>query len=129
MLGKEKEKNLYTMLIAVWALFTFITVLFVYAIVSTQVGGVNKKVERLEKFLDLQYAQIWGEENYETALEISELTKEDNKKQMEEYLKSIKAQKEAPVNLPSLPVEAPIEANSEVIELSAEDLESTIEIK
>lgn len=128
MLGKEKEKNLYTMLIAVWSLFTFVTIIFVYAIVDTKLNVTNEKVERLEKFLDLQYAQIWGEENYETALKISELSKEENKKQMEDYLKNLEAQKEAQGNLAPLPFSPPAKSNSEVIELSDEDINAPIEI-
>lgn len=123
MLGKDKEKNLYSMLIAVWALFAFIVIVFTYGIVDYKIRNISTNwnnveesasldwsdSEKLDKILNLQYAQIWGETNYDTVLKISELSKDKTKAQMDKYLSDLENGEvpEQPSNAPAAPAASP----------------------
>lgn len=101
MLGKEKEKNLYSMLIAVWGMFTFVTVIIVYGMLDYKLRSFDKLSSNTEKLLNLQFSQMWWEENYETMLQIWELSKVQVTSQMNDYIEQLKAQNswEAPSNV------------------------------
>ncbi len=119
MLGKEKEKNLYSMLLAVWGMFTFVTVIIVYGMIDYKLKSIDKLSSDVEKLLNIQFSQIWWEENYSTILEIWELSKDQATSQMKQYLEQLRAQKswkapsnnnegsvsnEAPEQMPESPV-------------------------
>ncbi|PID86425.1 hypothetical protein CSB08_00375 [Candidatus Gracilibacteria bacterium] len=88
MFGKMKDKDYYSKLNLLLTILTLLIVTTTYLI-------VNSKLAMIEKVSKMQYAQIGGEENYKLLLEISDLTKEDNKLRMENYLADLKARKEA----------------------------------
>ncbi|PID86426.1 hypothetical protein CSB08_00380 [Candidatus Gracilibacteria bacterium] len=119
MLGKEKEKNLYSMLLAVGGMFTFVTVIIVYGMIDYKLKSIDKLSSDVEKLLNIQFSQIGGEENYSTILEIGELSKDQATSQMKQYLEQLRAQKsgkapsnnnegsvsnEAPEQMPESPV-------------------------
>ncbi len=88
MFWKMKDKDYYSKLNLLLTILTLLIVTTTYLI-------VNSKLAMIEKVSKMQYAQIWWEENYKLLLEISDLTKEDNKLRMENYLADLKARKEA----------------------------------